>query len=383
MAKIKTIELADGSKRYRFVLDVGKDPATSKRQQRTYTFRLQRQAKAELARLTGQVNNGTFTDRSRETLDEALDRWLKSACFERADNTRVSYANALLPVRERLGKRKLQGITREDIEALRDWMLAGGRKRGGKPGTPLGPVSVRQTLSRLRAALEMACEDGRLAVNPARYVRLPSVPKRDGTTWSEAELRRFLAVADADRLAAAWRLTLYGLRRGEVCGLRWEDVDLDARTVTIGRARVLVEGRAVVKAPKSERGFRTLPLDDVLTAALQALHDRQVTEGMEAGTAYAASGSAVVTDELGAPVGPDWFTNEFRRLAASAAVPRIRLHDGRHTVSSLMAAAGVPPHIRAAWCGHTVAVNESTYTHARPEDMAVAGAALSKIIGVV
>ena len=209
-----------------------------------------------------------------------------------------------------------------------------------------------------------------------------SVPKRDGTTWSEAELRRFLAVSDADRLAAAWRLTLYGLRRGEVLGLRWEDVDLGARMVTIGRARVLVEGRAIVKAPKSENSWRTLPLDDVLARVLQALQDRQVTEEMEAGATYEVSGY-LVTDELGAPVGPDWFSNEFHRLAASAGVPRIRLHDGRHTVNSLMAAAGVPPHIRAAWCGHTTQVNESTYTHARTEDLAVAGAALSKIIGAV
>jgi integrase len=188
--------------------------------------------------------------------------------------------------------------------------------------------------------------------------------------------------ATLERLAAAWRLTLYGLRRGEVCGLVWDDIDLGARTVTIGRARVLVEGRAIVKTPKSANGFRTLPLDDVLMAALQALHDRQVTEEMDAGTAYAASGS-VVADELGAAVPLHWFSDEFHRLAAKAGVPDIRLHDGRHTVNSLMAAVGVPPHIRAAWCGHTVQVNESTYTHARPEDLAVAGAALSKIIGAV
>jgi integrase len=101
---------------------------------------------------------------------------------------------------------------------------------------------------------------------------------------------------------------------------------------------------------------------------------------MEAGEAYEASGYVVV-DELGAPVHPDHYSDDFQRLAARAGVPRIRLHDGRHTINSLMAAAGVPPHIRAAWCGHTVQVNESTYTHARPEDLAVAGAALSRIIG--
>ena len=87
----------------------------------------------------------------------------------------------------------------------------------------------------------------------------------------------------------------------------------------------------------------------------------------------------MVADELGTAPSPEWFSDEFHRVAARAGVPRIRLHDGRHTVNSLMAAAGVPPHIRAAWCGHSEQVNERTYTHARPEDMAIAGAALSRI----
>jgi len=76
---------------------------------------------------------------------------------------------------------------------------------------------------------------------------------------------------------------------------------------------------------------------------------------------------------------PRWLTDEFHRLAAVAGCPHIRLHDGRHTTNSLMAAAGIPDHIRAAWCGHTVAVNVATYTHARPEDLAMARDALAKI----
>jgi integrase len=122
-----------------------------------------------------------------------------------------------------------------------------------------------------------------------------------------------------------------------------------------------------------------LPLDDALVASLREMHKQQAAERLAAGEAYSASGH-VVCDELGAAVNPEWFSDEFRRVAASAGIPQIRLHDGRHTVNSLMAAAGVPPHIRAAWCGHTPEVNQSTYTHARPEDLAAAGAALSKII---
>jgi integrase len=140
----------------------------------------------------------------------------------------------------------------------------------------------------------------------------------------------------------------------------------------------VINGHPVIKPPKSERGGRTLPLDAPVVAALQALNDRQVTEAMEAGGAYAGSGY-VVCDELGAAVNPEWYSDEFHRLRERAGLPRIRLHHSRHTANSLMAAAGVPEHIRAAWCGHTVAVNKHTYTHARPEDLAVALDVLSKI----
>jgi integrase len=95
---------------------------------------------------------------------------------------------------------------------------------------------------------------------------------------------------------------------------------------------------------------------------------------MEAGMAYRASGY-VVADELGAAPSPEWFSDEFHRVRSAAGVRRITLRDGRPTANSLMADAGVPPHIRAAWCGHT----EAVYTRAQQADMAVAGAALSKI----
>jgi integrase len=378
--KITKVQRAGGP-RWRFTLNLGRDPVTGNRRQRVFTYDTEGQARRELARLAGQVVEGRFTDRTATTVSEALDAYLRVACFERAAATRVSYAGALLPVRDRLGPRKLQSITRADIEDLRDWMTEAGRRRGGTPGTGLGARSVALTLGRLKAALELACQEGLLARNPAEYVRPPRQVRREGTTWSEAELRAFLAGAGADRLAACWRLSLYGMRRGEVAGLRWDAVDLDASppTVRIGLARVLVYGKVVVKAPKSERGYRTLPADGELVAALRALRTRQAAERLAAGPAYEASGYVAV-DELGAPVHPEWLTDEFGRIAARAGLPRIRLHDARHSMNSLLAAAGVPDHIRAAWCGHTVAVNVSTYTHARPEDLAVAARALAGIL---
>lgn len=378
MPKIKTVTLGDGSKRYRFVVDVGRDPATGKRKQETHTFAKQKDAAAELARISHQAGTGSYVRRWNGTLNQLLDDWYASATYGREANTAESYANALKPVRERLGERPAQTITRQDVEALRDWMGQHGRKRGGTPGTGLGPRAVRLTLGRLRAAFEQACDDGKLYRNPCRGVTLPEMGEREHDTWSAPEVRVFLAAAAEDRLHAAWRLSLYGLRRGEVCGLRWEDIDFAAGTLTIVVTRPVINGRPIIKKPKSKRGCRTLPLDAADVTALQALADRQVTEAMEAGEAYSASGY-VVCDELGAEVNPEWYSDEFHRLRNRAGLRRIKLHDSRHTANSLMADAGVPEHIRAAWCGHTVAVNKQTYTHARPESLAAARDALSKI----
>lgn len=307
-----------------------------------------------------------------------IDRYLRHAAFEAEENTKLNYRLALEPARERLGNRHTQAIEREDIEALRDWMLTSGRRRGGKPGTPLGARSVRLTLGRLSAAFELGVRDRKVTHNPVRYVDMPKQVKRDPDTWSAAQVRAFLAAAADDRLHAAWRLTLYGLRRAEVCGLPWEDVDLAAGTIIIAQTRPVVEGTVIVKAPKSRRGIRTLPMDAELAAALGALHDRQVTEAMEAGEAYESSGY-VVTDELGAPVHPDWYSDEFHRLRERAGIERITLRNSRATANTLMADAGVPDHIRAAWCGHTVAVNVASYTAVRPESLSAALGALNAV----
>ncbi len=378
MPKIRTITLADGRKRYRFVIELPHG-ATEKRKQETHTFAKLSDAKAELARLTYQSDTGEYAGRWNGTVSDLIDRYLKHAGDGAEENTKLSYRNALAPARERLGGLRARDVDREHIREFKDWMLASGRRRGGRPGTALSARSVRPTMGRLSAAYELAIIDRKLTYNPVRYVRLPRQDKPQHATWSRTQVRAFLSGAARDRLHAGWRMTVYGLRRGEILGLRWEeDIDLAAMTVRIGRARVLVDYKVIEKPPKSGRGFRTLPLDEPMTAALRALREQQAAEQLAAGSAYEDSGYVIV-DELGRPVHPEWFSDEFHRVRERAGLTRIRLYDGRHTANSLMAAAGVPAHIRAAWCGHTEAVNESTYTHARPEDMAIALAALSKI----
>ena len=385
---IRKITLKDGTVRYRLVVDIGTDEH-GKRKQITRTFGRQKDARAELARIRHETGRGTYVKPSKETLNAYLDGYLKGATRGRRASTARNYQDAFRPVRERLGDRPLQSLTKADIEDLVDWMLTAGRRRGGKPGTGLSGRTARLTLGRLTAALEMAVLEGKLARNVAKLVKPPEHTPRERETWSKAEVRKFLAAASRDRLHAAWRLSLYGLRRGEVLGLRWSDVDLKAKTLTVHQARVLVEYQVRIEEPKSRNGHRTLPLDDALVEALTALHKRQLTDSAAAGTAYQAGlaglgwyqgGEYLITDELGMPVHPEWYSDEFRRLLKRAGLRRITLHDSRHTTLTLMEHAGVPISIVSKWAGHyDAAFTQRTYVHASDDDLEQGRRALARI----
>jgi integrase len=367
MVRVKKETLRDGTVRWRARgVSAGKWP-NGKRRLVTITATTKKACEAEVARVTGQVASGTYTPRWDGTVSEMLDAYLKSATFERAANTALSYSKALLPVRERLGIRRARSITREDVEQLRDWMLAEGRRRGGTPGTGLGPRSVGLTIGRLAAAFVQAIQDNRLSSNPVQYVRLPAVGQREDTTWTEGQLTAFLAAAAADRLAACWLLSALGLRRGELLGLKWSDVDLDAGTLTIARARVLVNAKVIEKSPKSRRSTRVLPLFEPVTGALAALQATQMGELDAAGTAYANSGY-VAADELGRPLYPEHYSDEFARLCRETGLPKIRLHDTRGTMNGILERVGLPDSLRACWLGHSVQVNRVSYLP-RPKEL--------------
>jgi hypothetical protein len=129
-----------------------------------------------------------------------------------------------------------------------------------------------------------------------------------------------------------------------------------------------------------------LPLFEPVTGALEALYATQAAERDAAGSAYRADvdGNYVAVDELGEPMYPERLSDEFGRLAVLAKVPKCRLHDTRGSVNSLLERLGVADSLRAAWLGHTIAINRSAYLGApRPEELAVISTALGAIFKAV
>jgi len=202
-----------------------------------------------------------------------------------------------------------------------------------------------------------------------------------GTIWSVEQARAFLAATKDDRLAFVWALVFNrGFRRGELCGLRWSNVNLNnGGAIQVKETWVTVGGKPQGSAPKTDAGRRSVPLDPSLVAILKTHKARQAAEKLAAGAAYQDDGF-LVSDELGCPLRPDSVSWWFQRAQASADLdlPRLKLHDARHTAGSLMLAAGVPVKVVSDMLGHSSpTITLSIYAHVLPGMAAQAGAALS------
>jgi integrase len=386
---IKKITLKDGETRYRFVVDIGRDPGTDKRKQITRTCETKKEARAEYARIKHQTGDGTFVAPDKVTVDTWLDTWLKSATIDVEKATASNYATALLPVRACLGHRYLQGLTEEDIDALVSWMLTSGRRRGGKVGSGVGVRSVQLTLGRLRSALELAVRRKLLVRNVAQYTQIPRDARKKAaeakaarTPWSDKEVKTFVAAIREDRLNAPMLLSLLGMRPAETCGLRWdEDVDLDTGTILVQNTRTIVDGKIEEKGPKSARGKRALPLPAPVLGALKSLKARQERERRAADVGYVMSGYVVV-DEQGLPWKTDKLRRETYKLMAAAKVRKVRPYDARHACLTYLATSGVPDVVVSAWAGHAdLSFTKRVYIHPTAEHLQEAADQLDELLG--
>jgi len=390
MPTIKKIELRSGKTVYRFTVDVGRDPVTGKRDQDTITRSTLRDARAELARIQNEVGRGTYVRTTDVTVDAFLDEYLTSATRDVEKGTAANYGAALLPVRERLGARRLQSLTERDVDDLVDWMLTSGRKRGGRPGTGLSARSVGLTLGRFRSALKLAVRRQLIVRNVAEDTVIPRAARKAQAEqraarqpWTADELKAFLTGIRGGRLFAPMLLACMGLRPAEVCGLRWaQDVDLDAGTIAAGaNTRTLVNGEVVEKDAKSAAGDRPLPVPAPVTVALKAFKVQQTAERLAAGAAYVDTGYVLV-DELGQPYKTDQFRRRYKKLVEQTGVRPVRLYDARHACLTYLAAKGVPDVVVSAWAGHAdLSFTKRTYIHPDASHLRAAADQLDELLG--
>jgi integrase len=188
--------------------------------------------------------------------------------------------------------------------------------------------------------------------------------------WKTEEIQKFLSSVRADRFAALFLLELTtGIRRGQVCGMKWSAVDLDAGKITVHDKRVVVGGQAMDKADgKTRNADKTISIDRATVAALRRWREVQDADREFFGSDY-PSHDYVFTYQDGRPVHPDSIRQRFNRLAAAAGLPHITFHDLRHSYATGALRAGISPKIVSERIGHAnIGFFLETYAHVLEND---------------
>jgi integrase len=289
-----------------------------------------------------------------------LDYWLEN--FVKRNRRPATYTlyemNIRLYLKPGLGNHKLTTLTVANVQHFFNQRL--------QQGDSVRKVQVMRTV--LSAALTRAVREELISRNVARLVELPEWHAGTVRPWTAEEARQFLAVSESDPLHAAFvLLILYGLRRGEVLGLRWQDIDFGAGTIRIEQQVQRVGGEMHIGPVKTRAGKRKLPLLQLARQALAAQSITQARYRAEMGSAWPDT-DLVFTTRTGRPIEPRNLVRSFRRICETKHVRLIKVHHIRHTVASLLKALGVPARDAQVILGHSrMAVTLEIYTHTDDE----------------
>lgn len=327
---------------------------------------------------------GGSVDAGRLTVGALLDRWLSDHQAGRVRPATLESYTYLIRIylKPTLGAIPLRRLNVLDVQrAVRGW--ADGPRRDGRPGHP-SARTVHYALAVLRAALQDAMRWRLISTNPAALAEPPRASQPERRWWSADETAHFLAET-ADRYGAiGWQLAiLLGLRKGEVLGLRWGDIDWEKGLVHVRQVRLdpRRNGGAAFGPPKTDRGRRTLVADSDTLALLKSHRQAQRVQRIAAGPGW-EDHDLVVATGLGRPWNARNLNRSFYQAIKASGAPAIRFHDLRHTHASLLRAAGVDFRVIADRLGHVqVSFTAETYAHADLADQRHAVDALRVQLG--
>jgi len=352
-----------GSGEWEYRFDIEPDPLTGQRRRRTKSgFATKREAGQAMNRAIVAHQQGRFVRTNRRTVEDFLNEWHLAVKSALRASTWVNYRDYLdayvIPV---VGDTALQDLTALRLNLLYGHLLERGRvkTKGG-----LAPKTVQNVHRMLHRAMRDAVKWGQLPRNYAEDAEPPRAPRPRPQVWSPAQLGEFVHHVRDDRFYALWLLiATTGLRRGELAGLTRNDLDFHSRTVSPSAPRVVVAGRAQESEAKTRSGERRLALDPDTSRALSDY----VILWQEEGYLLGQERRLLFVWPDGRPLHPDTITALFHKHCAAAGLPRIRLHDVRHSYATAALMAGIPPKVISERLGHsTAAFTLQTYTHVIP-----------------
>lgn len=346
--------------------------ATGRKHRISVYGRSKREVMQKAKALQVQEAAGQLAAPNQYTVETFLDAWLDHHRPKLKEKTAHSYEylidDHIIP---RLGHLRLTGLTPLHVEQMQEAMLTKG----------LSPRTTAYCRAILRRALQQAVRWGLVARNVAQDVEPPRQAPRRLEVWTPEEARRFLEVAEPHKLYPLFYLALItGLRRGELLGLRWQDVDLASGRIDIVQNLVMVGNKPVLQTPKTAHSARTIYIGPDAAGVLVRQREQQAAWQEKAGNGWLNSG-LIFTGEDGGPLGTTAVNKPWKALKEQAGVTSIRFHDLRHTYASLAMLRGLQPKTISERLGHSnVAFTLHTYAHVYDQQRKAAALDLDNLL---
>ncbi|PLS87636.1 MAG: site-specific integrase [Actinobacteria bacterium] len=332
------------------------------------------EVRRKLVKAMADRDGGLVFDAGSLTVGEYLDRWL-SDCVKGTvrESTFERYGYVVRPhIKPTLGQIKLKSLTTAHVRGFYREKLDAG----------LSPATVHKMHVVLHKALDQAVADGMISRNVTDALKLPRIDREEINPLTAEEANRLIEAARGDRLEALYVLAVHsGLRQGELLALRWEDLDLEARTLRVRRTLTWAGGKHSLTEPKTKKSRRTVRLTTGAVAALRDHLKRQLSEMDRLGSLY-QNGNLVFANEIGGIVNPSNLRNRsFAKLLERAGLNGVRFHDLRHTCATLLLSKNVNPKIVSEMLGHAnIAITLDTYSHVLPDMQEKAARAIEEAL---
>lgn len=320
------------------------------------SWETKREAEKVLRSRIDELENSFERKEDKSTVAVFLNYWLDNSCRPNlAPNTlrgyEVNINNHIIPY---IGNIQLARLSPHDIQKLYQTLAAKG----------LSGTSIRYVHNNLHKALGYAVKSQLISRNPADMVDAPRVNQTEVCPLTPEQVKTLLRASQGREMYLPVLLAVsLGLRRGEVLGLCWSDVDLKRKTITVNHSANFSPQGLMLSTPKTRNSRRTLLIPDALVSALESARSKQQEQAQLLGSSFNALG-LVCCREDGSPMTSGALHHHFKLLLQSAHLPDIRFHDLRHTNATLMLRNAVPAKIVSSMLGHSsIGITMDTYSH--------------------
>ena len=367
---------------WQITIELPKDPITGKRNRRYRTVEgTKKEAERAMHEFITELEKGYYVANSNISITEWVQTWLEVYIIPNVSPTTLSRYQGMIKryINPVIGHIPVQQLT---TLAVQSWV--NGLKISPSSGKEMSAATIKHAYHVLKGAMDKAVLAGIIYRSPCTGIMLPKGQKKQAVIYDEKQIRQLLDAASGTDMELVIDMELcLGVRRGELLGLEWGDIDWEHNQVKIIRNRVVVDGKSVVKEPKTATSVRTLDVPLPLMQKLRKHKMQCLSNKLRLGQAYIATDYVIVHPD-GKPIYPEYLSQMLTKLQEKAGLPKCRFHDLRHLCASIMLLQGVNVKVAQERLGHKdIATTMNIYSHVLPSSAKDAADKIGQLVYAV